>query len=141
MSQPVRTTLVWGSALIAIALVLLFSLSPVARAIDVIEGPVAVVGHAAAYLLLTFSLLSALSARLHHRMSRRRLSATVVAAALVTGIGLEALQSLLPAHTPQVRDLVANVAGTILGWAVWETMSRRWPRLFATSRHGRHEGQ
>ena len=78
--------------------------------------------HALGYATLAFLLAAAWPAR-----SWRAL-VLVVLAAVALGGGLELLQSVVPARTPDPADAAANAAGALAGAAGWwGAAGRRWP--------------
>lgn len=44
------------------------------------------------------------------------------------GLGLEAVQALLPTRRAETGDLVADLLGIAAGWAAWAVARRLWPR-------------
>lgn len=130
MTGPSRP---WRIAVVAWAAVITASgLLPTRSTVQAIsggrDGTVTTAGHFAAYILLGFLLAAALGGR------QVRVRELLVGFTLATALGgaIELIQAPLPYRDAQASDFVVDVAGAVLGLAlfsgvVWVTRSR-WRR-------------
>lgn len=115
--RPTLRTLWWSLGMVLLATIAALSLLPI-RGPDLDLPNSDKLNHALAYSVLTLYFGQLVGAGWRRR-------GAVVLGLFAYGIGIEALQALLPPRSAELADLVANLVGIAIGLALLQTAAGR----------------